>query len=402
MDPTPLNGWLAAARAVHLTACLLIGATWFFDCLIVPRPAVHRWRRIAIWLMSAALPTAFASGAIWFVLIAADMNDVAFAAILHDRAALGVVWSNTHFGRVWQIHGWFLVATAGAAVAWIFVRRISPLGLLAGAGLVGTLAWAGHGDTGPAPRWHLTADVIHLITSSIWPAGLVPFVILIVSVSRSGIQDRGQLAYTLTRRFSVSSFAAVGGITATGIVNSWALVGSLSGVTSTGYGRLLLIKIVLFSAMVVLGAVNRLVFTPRIQAGDKSGRGLAISVSAEIVLGTLVLAAVGLLGLLEPARRPPEMAGPGNAAARQAAVYRSRGRVVSVGPHLVELDHEDISGYMGAMRMQFSVSDTRVIATLHPADPVAFELTAQPDGSVSITKIEALPVGTKLHLADRK
>jgi putative copper resistance protein D len=42
----------------------------------------------------------------------------------------------------------------------------------------------------------------------------------------------------------------------TGVFNSWVIVGSLTGLVSTAYGRLLLFKIALFFAMLSLAAVN--------------------------------------------------------------------------------------------------------------------------------------------------
>ena len=45
--------------------------------------------------------------------------------------------------------------------------------------LLGSLAWAGHGQEGQPAGLHLLADVLHLLVAGIWPAGLLPFFLLL-------------------------------------------------------------------------------------------------------------------------------------------------------------------------------------------------------------------------------
>ena len=47
------------------------------------------------------------------------------------------------------------------------------------------------------------------------------------------------MAQTATLRFSTLGILSVGTLLATGIVNSWYLVGSIPALTGTPYGRLL-------------------------------------------------------------------------------------------------------------------------------------------------------------------
>ncbi len=144
--------------------------------------------------------------------------------------------------------------------------------------------------------------MVHLLASAVWPAGLVPFALALWTLGRSAEPDRRAEASRLARRFSAASLSAVGLLTATGLVAGWCLLGSVGALFTTAYGRVLAVKLALFAGMVGLGAVNRLVLVPRVAAGGPAAGRLRLSVAAEVVLGTGVVAAVGLLGLLEPAR----------------------------------------------------------------------------------------------------
>jgi putative copper resistance protein D len=98
--------------------------------------------------------------------------------------------------------------------------------------------------------------------------------------------------------------ASVGTLVVTGFVNAWILVGSWRALTDTNYGRLLMVKLVLFAAMLALAAVNRFVLTPHL--ADKTDamparHKLVRNSMIELGLGFLIFAAVGVLGELHPA-----------------------------------------------------------------------------------------------------
>jgi putative copper resistance protein D len=97
-------------------------------------------------------------------------------------------------------------------------------------------------------------------------------------------------------------------ILTTGIINTWLLAGSVAVLTETDYGRLLVLKITLFLAMLGFAAVNRLRLTPRLAAigpavaGQFSSaqHGIYRNAVVEITLGILVFMIIGGLGLMEP------------------------------------------------------------------------------------------------------
>jgi copper resistance protein D len=109
--------------------------------------------------------------------------------------------------------------------------------------------------------------------------------------------------------FSTTSLLAVAALSVTGLVNSAFLVGDIQAVYATPYGRLLLAKLVLFAAMVCIGAWNLLVlkpkFAPEVQPENVASQDLATrflfrNVLWEIGLGTAVFLIVGILGVTSP------------------------------------------------------------------------------------------------------
>jgi putative copper resistance protein D len=144
---------------------------------------------------------------------------------------------------------------------------------------------------------HLCSDVVHLLATTLWPMGLLPFALLLYCVRRSSDTS---LHVNLTNRFSAISFWTVVILLASGIVNSWLLVGSLNNLFHTPYGQTLTRKIVIFGFMVVFGAINSFWLKPRLSASPAASRWLQWNVAIELSLMIVVIVIVGFLGLQPP------------------------------------------------------------------------------------------------------
>jgi len=94
---------------------------------------------------------------------------------------------------------------------------------------------------------------------------------------------------------------------ATGIINAWILVGSWHALIVTGYGRVLMLKVALFAAMLLIAAANRFWLTPRLALPSGSEpqyeavHRLERNSMIEIALALLIFAIVAMLGTLHPA-----------------------------------------------------------------------------------------------------
>ena len=329
---------LLYARAIHFAATLLAAGVVFF-AVFVAAPA---WRGVAsngavavnvrarlaviAWI---SLALALISGAAWLVLTAAAMSGLPAAQVFGD----GVLWtvlSQTTFGHDWLVR--FVVACALAATLPALLsprnhktRWLEATATVLAAAFAGTLAWSGHaaGGLGGEAIIHPAADVLHLIAAAAWVGALLPLIVLFAA---TGADDASlAIARTATTRFSILGIVSVGTLFATGIVNTFYLAGSVPALLHTDYGRLLLIKIALFLAMVAIAAVNRLRLTPQllqqasIAASRDALRQLRRNAAIEALAGATVIAIVAALGTMPPAihaahRHPTYAAVPADAA----------------------------------------------------------------------------------------
>jgi putative copper resistance protein D len=311
---------LIYARAIHFAATMLVAGVVLFAVFI----AAPAWRgaasngavaitvrtRLAViaWI---GLALAAISGAAWLVLTAAEMSDLPAAEVFSD----GVLWtvlSQTTFGRAWLAR--FILACALAASLPVLLSPrdhkipwIEAAAVASAAAFAGTLAWSGHaaGGLGGEAIFHPAADVLHLIAASAWVGALLPLIVLFAA---AGADDASlAMARTATARFSILGMVSVGTLLLTGIVNTFYLAGSVPALLHTDYGRLLLIKIALFLAMVAIAAVNRFRLTPQlvqqasIAASRDALRQLRRNTSIEALAGAIVIVIVAALGTMPPA-----------------------------------------------------------------------------------------------------
>jgi copper resistance protein D len=332
-----MHAFLIAARTLHFAATLSLAGTVAFWSLVAlpafsggragPDAAARLWPRLArlAW-MSLAL--ALLSGAGWLVIEAPLMSGQSFSAAL-SHGVVGIVLTRTRFGEDWLLRLAVAVVLAGCLLIPPGRRRRAWSGItLAGvAALLGSLAWSGHGAATPGRigMLHLAADIVHLLAAGAWVGGLVPLAMLMAQAQAAG--GAVAVARAAARRFSTLGLASVLTLLASGIVNTWVLVGGLPPLVGTAYGRLLLVKVALFAAMVAIAAVNRQRLAPRLD-GERTGRQpahaairqLRRNALGEAGLGLLVVATVGVLGTLPPG--PHHMAG----AAPVSAPGRPSGR----------------------------------------------------------------------------
>jgi putative copper resistance protein D len=314
---------LIATRDIHFGSCLIVAGIVFFD-LFVASPALRqadvrpettiatfRIRTMATLWISLALSVV--SGFAWLCLVAARIAGKSFADVIAD-GTIWIVLSRTQFGFAWELRALFAIALA----ACLLVRRTRNTGapirreilaaLLAGAYL-GALAFAGHGEVGLELEryFHLAADFCHLIAAGLWLGGLIPLALLLVYLRRFREETWMSIACDTAHRFSDLGIVAVATLLVSGTINACFLIGSTQDLIDTNYGRLLLLKITLFAAMVGLAGFNRQYLLPRLLVTTRTGpgshtvNGLVRSTMVEVALGLGVIIIVGTLGIMAPA-----------------------------------------------------------------------------------------------------
>jgi copper resistance protein D len=314
---------LIAVRVIHFGSSLMVAGIIFFNLLIASPTlrrvdlrlrstvAVYRSRTAAaLWI---CLALSIISGFAWLGLLAARIVGKPIGDVFAD----GTVWivlTQTQFGFAWELRLLFCILLA----ACLLVRRAKNAGgpvwqeiltaLLAGAYL-GSLAFAGHGEEGLGPErnLHLVADFLHLIGAGLWLGGLIPLTLLLVHLRRFREEAWVAVACDASSRFSNLGIVAVGTLLVSGIINAWFLIGGMQGLIGTSYGRLLILKIALFAAMVCLAGINREYLLPRLSGdirtdpGSRTVQLLVRSTLGEVALGIGVIVIVGMLGIMAPA-----------------------------------------------------------------------------------------------------
>ena len=293
---------LILVRFVHIAATVLAAGTVAFATLVVqprtaPRPAdfpaLHERLTVVTFI---ALAVAILSGAVWLLLVAADIYGTSFLAMCLHGDVSSVI-TDTRFGQV-ALARLMLALLLGALLPWPATQLVQ---LAAAALALALLALIGHAGATPglAGNVHLGSDIVHLLGAGAWLGGLPALVLLLRQARQSHEPSWPALTAAATRRFSLLGIVSVDALLASGAVNGWSLLGSAGDLLTTDYGRLVLLKIGLFGAMVAIATVNRYHLVPRLPTLDAM-RALQRNSLAETGLGLGVLLFVGALGTMPP------------------------------------------------------------------------------------------------------
>ena len=157
---------------------------------------------------------------------------------------------------------------------------------------------------------HVGSDAAHLLAAGAWLGGLVPLGFMLLGYMMTEREASPVIdVERILLRFSRMGYVAVGTLIGSGLINSWFLVGSVSGLLNTPYGQILLGKLALFAAMLALAAANRFWLVPQMIVARAGASGepsvwlsrLRYHVLGEQLLGLMVLLAVSILGTMWPA-----------------------------------------------------------------------------------------------------
>ena len=149
------------------------------------------------------------------------------------------------------------------------------------------------------PPTGILLDWLHLVAMSAWIGGLLPLLLLLR-------QREGMPLSVLVPRFSMVALPSVAIMALTGLTSGLFHVMTLEALLSTSYGWILLFKIALFGLLFLMGAVNLLVLSPRLQASTAAG-WLRRTVRSEITIGLLVILGAGIMTDAAPAFEAMQM-----------------------------------------------------------------------------------------------
>lgn len=208
-------------------------------------------------------------------------------------ATLRLVLLGTTFGHVWigvlVIAAALLVSIAAGRRFRLAATLVLAAAMLIALGLVGHLA-APDGWFGLATR---VSQIIHLLAAGFWLGSLLP---LALCLRRSPDPHDLRDADLALRRFSGVGHLAVAATLATGVFNTWALLGVPPLDLADPYRALLLAKIIVVFVMIAMALTNRYVLLPRL--AQNGTIHLRLSIALEIAAGATVVALVSVFGRL--------------------------------------------------------------------------------------------------------
>jgi len=167
---------------------------------------------------------------------------------------------------------------------------------------------SGHGDTQHPVGVMFAATLIHVTAVSVWFGGLATVLVALPAATRrlEG-PDRIRLLVGVVSRFSPFALGAVIVLLTTGLVQSYVEIRHFNLVTSTPFGRAVLIKFCVLIALIGLGAFNQRRLLPRLrslaragQAAGQAGVLLRRSIRTEVALLVVVFGVVGALASYAP------------------------------------------------------------------------------------------------------
>jgi len=221
----------------------------------------------------------------------------------------------TRYGSLWLARVGLFAALGLmlSACAWWFLkqRRFEHIGAW-----VLTLALPipfslnAHASAQPAGRTTaIVADYAHLLAAGTWAGGIVILAaVLLPGLRKLAPRDRQRVLMIALPRFSLLAIVAWLALGVTGFYAGWLQVGNLNALTTTPYGKSLLVKLALLVIVLAIAAVNLLVIEGHLRRKLDDGqatlwsRRLTWTVTAELVLVLGVLGAVGQMTSQEPAR----------------------------------------------------------------------------------------------------
>ena len=290
-------------------AMILFGSSLFFLYGLpeagVASAAALRWPRPLLMSAAATVLLACVLGFLAQTVVLAGSIQDALQPDALKAAATGMSF------------GWSSIVRATTDLAFLIAfapSRPGPvawrLTTLVGAVLCASFAWMGHGGATPgaAGLLHAASDILHTLAAGVWIGALVVFLILLVTDGRKPPEARQSL-YAALHGFSGIGSGLVAVLVATGLINSWFVVGlaALPALWTTPYGQLLTAKLVLFLAMLGLAAANRFHLTPRLGEAMAGGTATSPAIGAlrrslawETGLSLAVVALVAWFGTLAP------------------------------------------------------------------------------------------------------
>lgn len=273
------GGLLAVGSALFL---ILYGGRRF------PRSAPDAARRVmrrAVWAGGVAAAVAILATLASVGVRAGRLSGMGIEG-MGDPMILGIVLDGP-VGLAVAIRLAALVAVAASLLA---IRSVVGRALAALAALTyaASYAFAGHATEEPAGLLAIVLTM-HLVAVAFWIGAFVP---LADASRRLAAPD----AAALLEAFGRAAVVGVGILVAAGATFAYVLLETPAGLLASAYGRILMVKLAIVTALLALAALNKFALVPALEAGDERARTrLVRSIRLEAVAVVAILTTTAVL-----------------------------------------------------------------------------------------------------------
>lgn len=289
LDPGAVVRWgLPTATVLSELAVAVVLGGLMLLAVVMPPAAERAWR-------TTTLVAAVAAG-VWTVLAVADLvlGYASVAGTPLDSPSFGTeLWAfvtGVPLGRI----GLATVAVAALTSLLVLLVRGPRAALVLALFVLVALAMAAEtGHTSGTANHHLAVSALflHLVGAALWVGGLAA---LAFAAGRLG-----EHLPVVVRRYSTIAGWCLAGVAFSGLVSGIIRVGSVDGL-GTPYGRLLLLKIALLTALGGVGLAHRRAVVGRLEAGGPARWLFWRLVAVELVLMGAVSGVAVALGSSAP------------------------------------------------------------------------------------------------------
>ena len=280
-----------------LALALLVGGLGF-RLLVLRRPLPARAEKRFYAVTGIGALMTLNVGIAAFILRAEDALQLPFGRLLYgDLSPI----ARSRFGTAFIVMTLgFALVTAFLFLAWLTDRAVLlwPAFLL-GLAFAAGLSLSGHSAADAGSSWKSElADWAHLSAACLWIGGLVQLVVVVWPL----MPEARRVAFLSFSRFAT---VCVGVLLLAGIYLSILRLPQLNDLWTTGYGRVLLVKIGLVSLALAWGGLHKLVAVPAVARGGESALPrLRGSLLGESMVGMAVLLAAAVLVDAKPPVQP--------------------------------------------------------------------------------------------------
>ncbi len=183
------------------------------------------------------------------------------------------------------------------------------IGLAGSLLLLLTFSLESHAAAEARPTLPVLADWIHIVAVSVWIGGLFSFLGSILVLRGLNSEYRSRFISIVIPNFTKLALTSVAVLVVTGLYSAELRLGTFNALLDTPYGQALILKLVIASIMIFIGAVNILYTTPamRLAASTPGGSPMVASrfhkiLTVEVVLGIVILIWVGIFTNLPPSK----------------------------------------------------------------------------------------------------